>query len=73
MGFDAVVRGRLAKYAVFTNRARRSEFRWFMFRCLSAFVPRPAAPALLAGLTRAGRPAIGVPTPPALGVMGRQV
>ena len=54
MGFDAAVLKCMSKYAVFTGRARPSEFWWFMFLYLSAFVLSLAALALSTGLAKAG-------------------
>ena len=63
----------MSKYAVFTGRARPSEFWWFMFLYLSAFVLSLAALALSTGLAKAGLLAIAVLTPPALAVMVRRL
>ena len=73
MGFDAAVLKCMSKYAVFTGRARPSEFWWFMFLYLSAFVLSLAALALSTGLAKAGLLAIAVLTPPALAVMVRRL
>ncbi len=73
MGFDEAVHRCLSKYAVFTGRARPSEFWWFMIVYLSAFVLTLAALALSAGLAKAGLLVIAVLTPPALSVMVRRL
>ena len=73
MGFDEAVRRCLSKYAVFTGRARPSEFWWFMIFYLSVFVLTLAALALSTSLAKAGLLAIAVLTPPALAVMVRRL
>ncbi len=73
MGFDEAVQKCLSKYAVFTGRARPSEFWWFMFLYLSAFVLTLAALALSTGLAKAGLLAGAILTPPALAVMVRRL
>ncbi len=73
MSFDEVVLRCLSKYAVFTGRARPSEFWWFMFLYLSALVLTLAALALSTGLAKAGLLAIAILTPPALAVMVRRL
>ncbi len=73
MGFDEAVHRCLSKYAVFTGRARPSEFWWFMILYLSAFALTLAALALSTGLATAGLLAIAVLTPPALAVMVRRM
>jgi len=73
MGFDEAVRRCLWKYAVFTGRARLSEFWWFMILYLSALLLTLAALALSTGLAKAGLLAIAVLTPPALAVMVRRL
>ena len=54
MGFDEAVLRCLSKYAVFTGRARSSEFWWFMILYLSALVLTLAALALSTDLAKAG-------------------
>ena len=73
MGFDAAVLKCLSKYAVFTGRARPSEFWWFMFLYLSALALALAALALSTGLAKVGLLAIAALTPPALAVMVRRL
>ncbi|MGR3717704.1 MAG: DUF805 domain-containing protein [Thermohalobaculum sp.] len=73
MGFDEAVLRCMSKYAVFTGRARPSEFWWFMFLYLSALVLTLAALALSTGLAKAGLLAIAILTPPALAVMVRRL
>ena len=73
MGFDDAVHRCLSKYAVFTGRARPSEFWWFMLLYLSALVLTLAALALSTGLAKAGLLAIAFLTPPALSVMVRRL
>ncbi len=73
MGFDEAVLRCMSKYAVFTGRARPSEFWWFMFLYLLALMLTPAALALSTGLAKAGLLAIAVLTPPALAVMVRRL
>jgi uncharacterized membrane protein YhaH (DUF805 family) len=73
MGFDAAVLKCLSKYAIFTGRARPSEFWWFMILYLSAFMLTLAALALSTGLAKAGLLVIAVLTPPVLAVMVRRL
>ena len=73
MGFNEAVLKCLSKYAVFTGRARPSEFWWFMFLYFSAFVLTLAALALSAGLAKVGLLAIAVLTPPAFAVLVRRL
>ena len=73
MGFDEAVLRCLSKYAVFTGRARSSEFWWFMILYLSALVLTLAALALSTDLAKAGLLVIAVLTPPALAVMVRRL
>ncbi len=73
MGFDEAVLRCLLKYAVFTGRARPSEFWWIMIHYLSAYVLTLAALALSTGLAKAGLLVIAVLTPPALAVMVRRL
>jgi uncharacterized membrane protein YhaH (DUF805 family) len=73
MGFDEAVRRCLSKYAVFTGRARLSEFWWFMILYLSTFVLTLAALALSTVLAKAGLLALATLTPPALAVTVRRL
>ncbi len=73
MGFDEAVLRCLSKYAVFTGRARSSEFWWFMVLYLSALVLTLTALALSTDLAKAGLLVIAVLTPPALAVMVRRL
>jgi len=73
MGLDEAVRRCLAKYAIFTGRARPSEFWWFMALYLLAFVLTLAALALSTTVAKAGFVAIALLTPPALAVMVRRL
>ena len=73
MGFDEAVFRCLSKYAVFTGRARPSEFWWFMFLYLSVFVLTLAALALSTGLSKAGLLVIAILTAPALAVTVRRL
>ncbi len=73
MGFDAAVFRCLSKYAVFTGRARPSEFWWFMFLYLSTLVLTLAALSLSTGLAKAGLLMIAALTPPALAVTVRRL
>ena len=73
MGFDEAVRKCLSKYAVFTGRARQSEFWWFMTLYMSAFLLTLAALALSIGLAMAGLLVVGALTLPALAVMVRRL
>ena len=73
MGFDEAIHRCLSKYAVFTGRARPSEFWWFMIVYLSAFVLTLAALALSTGLAKAGLLVIAALTLPALAVMVRRL
>ena len=73
MGFDKAVLRCLSKYAVFTGRARPSEFWWFMGLYLSALVLTLAALALSTGLAKAGLLVVVGLTPPALAVMVRRL
>ncbi len=73
MGFDEAVQRCMSKYAVFSGRARPSEFWGFMFLYLSAFVLTVAALALSTGLAKAGLLVVVGLTPPALAVMVRRL
>ncbi len=73
MRFDEAVWRCLSKYAVFTGRARPSEFWWFMSLYFSAFVLTLAALALSVGLAMAGFLVIAALTPSALAVMVRRL
>jgi uncharacterized membrane protein YhaH (DUF805 family) len=73
MSFDEAVLRCLSKYAVFTGRARPSEFWWFMFLYLSALVLTLVVLALSTGLAKAGLLVIAALTPPALAVMVRRL
>ena len=73
MGFDEAILRCMSKYAVFTGRARPSEFWWFIGFYLSALVLTLAALALSTGLAKAGLLAVAVLTPPALAVMVRRL
>ncbi|MFQ5566791.1 MAG: DUF805 domain-containing protein, partial [Paracoccaceae bacterium] len=61
------------KYAVFTGRARPSEFWWFMAVYLCAFALTLGALALSTGLAKAGLLVVAGLTPPALAVMVRRL
>jgi len=73
MGLDEAVLRCLSKYAVFTGRARPSEFWWFMLLYMSALLLTLAALALSTGLAKAGLLAFAALTPPALSVMVRRL
>ncbi len=73
MGFDEAVHRCMSKYADFTGRARPSEFWWFMFLYLSAFVLTLAALALSTDLAKAGLLAIAALTAPAFAVLVRRL
>jgi uncharacterized membrane protein YhaH (DUF805 family) len=73
MGFDEAVLRCLSKYAVFTGRARPSEFWWFMVLYLSALVLTLAALAISTGLAATGVLIIAALTVPAISVMVRRL
>lgn len=73
MGFDEAVLRCLSKYAVFTGRARPSEFWWFMVLYLSILVLSLAALAISAGLATTGVLIITALTVPAISVMVRRL
>jgi uncharacterized membrane protein YhaH (DUF805 family) len=73
MGFDEAVLKCLLKYAVFTGRARPSEFWWFMLLYLSALSLTFGALALSTVLAKAGLLMIAALTAPALAVMVRRM
>jgi uncharacterized membrane protein YhaH (DUF805 family) len=73
MGFDEAVLRCLSKYAVFTGRARPSEFWWFMVLFLSALVLTIAALAISAGLAATGLLIVIALTVPAISVIVRRL
>ena len=73
MSFDDAVHRCFSKYAVFTGRARPSEFWWFMILYLLALLLTVMALALSTDLAKAGLLVIAALTLPALAVMVRRL
>jgi uncharacterized membrane protein YhaH (DUF805 family) len=73
MGFDNAVLRCLARYAVFSGRARPSEFWWFMVVYLAAVVLTLAAMAVSTELTVACVLITAAITLPAIAVMVRRL
>jgi uncharacterized membrane protein YhaH (DUF805 family) len=73
MSFDEAVFRCLSKYAVFTGRARLSEFWWFIGLYLTAIILTLAALALSTGLAKAGLLGVLALTPPAIAVTVRRL
>ncbi|HUS53240.1 MAG TPA: DUF805 domain-containing protein [Thermohalobaculum sp.] len=73
MGFDAAILRCLSKYAVFTGRARSSEFWWFAVLYVSVILLTLIALAVSTDLTKAGLVVIAALTLPAIAVTVRRL
>lgn len=73
MSFDDAVVRCLSKYAVFTGRARRSEFWWFMILYAGSLPVAAVALTVHPGLALLALSAVAALTPPALAVSVRRL